>query len=114
MAARSGCLSTGLEEWESLTGKSEVEDSETEETGEDTPGSEVRSARVQEDDSIGKVKKIHTRREWETGIGKIKGNIRVTHETVKEFLREMEPEDLVVIKGGGKGLDEIIGKETVW
>lgn len=40
-------------------------------------------------------------------------NIRVIREAVMSSLHQMEPEDLVVVEGGGNGLEDIGGRETV-
>lgn len=45
----SGCLLRMKGEWEALTVRNEVEGSETEVAGEDTPGSDVRSAKGEEE-----------------------------------------------------------------
>jgi len=39
-------------------------------------------------------------------------NIKVIHKTVEDHLSEFGPEDLVLIEGGGNGLEEIGGQET--
>ena len=40
-------------------------------------------------------------------------SIRRIHRTVQEHLGELQPEDLVVVEGGGNGLEEIGGEETL-